>query len=119
MVIIDQIYNKAVFTYNVNPYVLIALYILSYPFFYGGYIMMAKIGYRYFKNVKKFDLSGLLSEKGFIKWLVVNRFGWVMPYIYVIILGRNLPIWVYLLIILWLVITTYLIIQKVYKKSSK
>lgn len=113
---INELINKAVNVYNVNPYIFVGLFFASLPFYYPGYYLMIKAGYRYFKNdykkSKDFDLGNLIKSKGFLPGLIINRFGWVLPYLYLMTFGRNLPIWIYMLIIMWLGLTTYLTIFK-------
>lgn len=109
---IVRVFNDTNKTYNVNLLVMELFYIASVPFYYYGYYLMGRSGYRYFKgkNIenKRFDFGDLLKEKGFVGGLIINRFGWVLPYIYLIIVGKNIPVWVYFLIIIWLMVTTYL-----------
>lgn len=113
---INNLINQANDVYHVNPYIFVGLFFASLPFYYPGYYMMIKAGYKYYKNdykkTKEFDLSGLVKSKGFLPGLIINRFGWVLPYLYLMFVGRNLPIWIYFLIIIWLGITTYLSIFK-------
>lgn len=120
---IINLYNQANNTYHVNPLIFVVLYIITVPIYYYGQFIMIKVGYKYFKKErkekKKFDIGGLITSKGFIKGLIINRFGWVAPYIYVFIFGRNLPIWVYVLILVWLSITSLLIIWKTRKQAIK
>lgn len=117
---INNLINQANDVYHVSPIFFVSLFFVSLPFYYPGYYMMIKAGYKYYKNeykkTKDFDLSGLLKSKNFIPGLIINRFGWVLPYIYIMIVGKNLPIWVYLSVFAWLGITTYLTIFKTRNK---
>lgn len=117
---INDLFTKAVDVYNVNPYIFIGLFYGSLIFYYPGYFIMLRAGYTQYKTHKekntKFNLDKLLKDERFIKGLVLNRFGWVLPYLYLMLFGKNLPIWVYILIIFWVSITTYFAIVKVHSK---
>lgn len=116
MGVFEDLFNKAIDIYNVNPYIFLILYLVSVPIYYYGHVAMIKSGYRYYKDKKKtlktFGVTEFLKDKGFIRGLIINRSAWVMPYIYVMVAGRNLPIWVYLLIIAWLALTSFLVVRK-------
>lgn len=109
---INELFDKAVDTYNVNPYIFVGFYLLTIPVYYYGHFIMIKCGLRYYKKNKKLKLGGLVKSRGFLRGLIINRLGWVIPHIYVISFGRNLPLWVYVLIFLWLLITSFVIIWK-------
>ncbi len=117
---IDDLYTKALTVYNVNPIIFIGLFYGSLILYYPGYFIMLRAGYTQYKTHKekntKFNLDKLLKDERFIKGLVLNRFGWVLPYLYLMLFGKNLPIWVYILIIFWVSITTYFAIVKVHSK---
>lgn len=117
---INDLFTKAVDVYNVNPYVFISLFFVSLPFYYGGYYLMIKIGYMYFKETyragQKFNINQLVQIKGFTKGLVINRFGWALPYLYLMAFGKNLPVWVYILIIFWIGLTAYLAVGQAHSK---
>lgn len=120
---ISHLFNQAVDVYNVNPIFYICLYLITIPIYYFGEYLMIKSGYQYYKReyvrTKKIDITKLISEEGFIKGLVINRFGWVAPYFYIFIFGKNLPWWLYVLVVVWLFVTTFLIIWKTGNKAYK
>ena len=67
--------------YAVNPYVFLALSAVCGPLFYYSLYRMAR---------------ALKSDRGAVgRWSLIFLAATVTPYLYVLIFGRNLPWWVY------------------------
>jgi hypothetical protein len=77
---------------------------------------MLKAGYKHYKRKgnksKQFKKMDLVSEPDFIKGLLINRLTWLTPYIYVFLFGRNLSLWIYLMILFWMSVTGYLCVHR-------
>lgn len=71
--------------YSVNPYIFIIIVAICFPFFYFSL-------YRLVKSIAKRQ-----SQQAGV-WGSVFLLATVGPYFYVLIFGRNLPWWVYLII---------------------
>lgn len=87
--------------YNVNPYIFGSIYVGAIPFFlFFLYRMIKNI-----RNKKPFLLSALLTG-----------FFFISAYLYLIIVGRNIPIWVYIFIALMVIYGIYSTLKKVKAK---
>jgi|GEM_PF-6544690 len=116
----DYLYNVARDVYHINPAIFVFLYIITIPVYYLGWAIVIERGYKFYKKIKEdntpYVLSDFFSEKGFLVGFYINRFGWFAPYIYVVIYGRNIPIYIYILIFGWLILSSYLFLHKIHKK---
>ncbi len=120
---IIQIWNDlAVNQYHVDPKIFIFLMLFSVPFYYFGWYGLLREAVDFRKRYKDKNLNlkitDILTENGFIFPLVVNRAAWVMPYIYVIGWGRNIPWWFWVLFIGWIFISTFLFWNKLKEKIN-
>jgi hypothetical protein len=110
----------AIDTYRVDMVIFAFFYIASTPVYYFGEFLMIRSGYRYYskKSRKKrnIDVISMITQKSFLTGLVINRAGWIMPYAYVAIMGRNIPIALYLLFVLWIFLTAYLFWKRSHRK---
>ena len=68
-----------------NPYIFVAIVAVCFPFFYFSLYRLAKSVAK-----RRMQQAGL--------WGLILLFAAIGPYIYVLIFGRNLPWWVYLII---------------------
>jgi hypothetical protein len=88
--------------YNVNPYIFGAIYIGAIPFFFFFlYRTIKKI-----RNKKSFVLSALLTGLFFIS-----------AYLYLIIVGKNIPVWVYIFIAIMVGYGIYSTLKKIKKNT--
>ncbi|MCU0239920.1 MAG: hypothetical protein MUC29_10805 [Pyrinomonadaceae bacterium] len=87
--------------YGVNPIIFGAIYVGAIPFF------SLSIGWL-IKNYR--------SGKSIVLPALSAMFFFVSAYIYLIFAGKNVPIWVYGIVILLIVIGAYSTIQKVRKQ---
>ncbi len=84
---IRELMETARMRYGVDPVVFLVIYIASVPFFY----------YSIFRVVR-----GLARRRQneVITWSMVFLGATVAPFLYVLVFGRNLPWWVYVLVAL-------------------
>jgi hypothetical protein len=85
--------------YHVSPLVFAILYLGSFvPFYVGVYLALS--------GSKRHDGHRVLVG------VVTNRLAWSLPYVYVLAAGRNLPVWVAVLVIAWPVVTVGWLVLK-------
>ena len=89
--------------YNVNPYIFGGIYVSAIPFFF------LCLGWT-IKNIKK--------KKPFLLPLLLTGFCFISAYLYLIIVGKNIPIWVYVFIGVMIVYGVYSTAEKIKKKSK-
>lgn len=115
----------AVDSYHVDPTVFIALMLLSIPFYYLGWVLIGKSVFAFRKRLQDkrnhLRVIDFFEDKKFLISLSINRAAWVMPYIYVIFWGENIPLWFWVLFIGWILLISYLFwnrLEKMVKKSA-
>jgi len=69
--------------YNVNPYIFGGIYVGAIPLFF---ICLSWT----IKNIKK--------KKSFVLPVLLTGFFFISAYLYLIIVGKNIPVWVYIFI---------------------
>jgi len=89
--------------YNVNPYIFGGIYIGAIPFFFISLFWVIKK----IKNKKSIVLPVLLTG-----------FFFVSAYLYLIIAGKNIPVWVYVFIGLMVGYGIYSTSNKIAKKTK-
>ena len=90
--------------YGVNPFIFGAIYVGAIPFFTLSIAWLV----RNLKQKKPVILPALLSG-----------FFFISAYLYLIIAGRNVPLWVYLFIALLVGFGAWSTIKKVARQTSK
>ncbi len=90
--------------YNVNPYIFGGIYFGAIPFFFISL-------YRTIKNIKK--------KKSIALPVLLTGFFFISAYLYLIIAGKNIPVWVYVFIGLMIVYGIYSTIKKIKEKTKK
>ncbi|MEI7690064.1 MAG: hypothetical protein WCI63_00285 [bacterium] len=115
--LINYYRDLAINTYDVDPYIFIVLILISIPFYYYGLFVMAKV---IIKLKKNHNLKGkeILKHHEFVRAFIINQVAWFGPYVYVIIWGKNIPIWIWALLIFYLSITLYIFYKKIFKKIN-
>lgn len=88
--------------YHVNPYIFGALYAGAIPFFFLSLS-------RTIKNIRQ--------KKSFVLPLLLTGLCFISAYLYLIIAGENIPVWVYVFIGLMVAYGCYSIIRKI--RNSK
>ncbi|MBC7555334.1 MAG: hypothetical protein H7195_00010 [Chryseobacterium sp.] len=89
--------------YNVNPYIFGGINIGAIPFF--SLFLYQTI--RRIKNKKPFVFSALLTG-----------FFFVSAYLYLIIVGKNIPFWVYIFIVIMVIFGVYSTLKKIKLKTE-
>ncbi len=89
--------------YNVNPYIFGGIYLGAIPFFFISL-------YWTVKNIEK--------KKSIIIPVLLTGFFFISAYLYLIIAGRNIPVWVYVFIGLMVVYGIYSTIKKIKEKTK-
>jgi hypothetical protein len=114
--------DLAVNQYHVDPKVFIFLMILSVPFYYWGWYALLRSALDFKKKFldkgNNLRVTDILAEKSFLWPLATNRLAWVMPYVYVIGWGRNIPWWFWVLFIGWIMISMFLFWNKLKEKLT-
>lgn len=82
---IEEIMRTASDTYGVNPIIFLVIYLICVPIFY----------YSIVRTLRAFARK--LTTEAMI-WSAVFLLATVAPFIYVILFGRNIPWWVYVII---------------------
>lgn len=89
--------------YHVNPYIFGGIYVGAIPFFF------LCLGWT-IKNMRK--------KKSFVIPLLLTGFFFISAYLYLIIVGKNIPVWVYIFIGLLIFYGVYSTIKKI-KTNTK
>jgi hypothetical protein len=89
--------------YGVDPVVFIVIYLASVPFFYYSIFRMLRALAR-------------RQQQGIIAWSMVFLGSTAAPFLYVLVFGRNLPWWVYLVIAALIGQGVYSLVRRLQKK---
>jgi hypothetical protein len=89
--------------YNVNPYIFGGIYVGAIPFFFLCLSWTIK-------NIKK--------KKSIVLPVLLTGFFFISAYLYLIIAGKNIPVWVYVFIGLMVVYGIYSTIKKIKGKTK-
>jgi len=72
-------------TYGVNPIIFLVLYLACVPFWY----------YSLFRTIRA---TAARAGNAIMLWSAIFMLATVLPFVYVMLFGRNIPWWVYALI---------------------
>lgn len=89
--------------YSVNPYIFGAIYIGAIPFFF------LCLGWT-IKNIKQ--------KKPFVLPVMLTGFSFVSAYLYLIVVGKNIPVWVYIFIGAMIIYGVYSTVTKIKKGTN-
>ena len=89
--------------YNVNPYLFGGIYVGAIPFFF------LCIGWT-IKNIRR--------KKSIILSVVFTGFFFISAYLYLIIVGQNIPLWVYVFIALLVIYGIYSTFKKIKSQTT-
>ena len=89
--------------YGVNPIIFGSIYVGAIPFFTASVAWLVK-NYRHGKSIVLPALSSLLF--------------FISSYLYLIIAGKNVPVWVYGIVVLLVTIGAYSTVQRIRKRLS-
>ncbi|MEO6683813.1 MAG: hypothetical protein ABIN48_13405 [Ginsengibacter sp.] len=87
--------------YHVNPLIFGSIYVGAIPFFF----------FFLYRTIKK-----IRSKKPFVFSALLTAFFFISAYLYLIIVGRNIPAWVYVFIGLMVILGVYSTIKKIKSK---
>ena len=90
--------------YNVNPLIFGSIYVGAIPFFFLSVAWLVK-------NIR--------NKKSVFIPVMLTSFFFVSAYLYLIIVGRNIPVWVYIFIALVIAYGIISTIQKIRTKIKK
>lgn len=89
--------------YNVNPFIFGGIYIGAIPFFFASLYWMIK-------NIK--------DKKSILVPTLLTGFFFISAYLYLIIVGQHIPVWVYLFIGVMIAYGVYSTIKKIKAKLN-
>lgn len=102
----SQTVNWVTATYHVNPYIFIVLYVVSIPFYWWGLFDIARG--TYYAATRR----TMREWRVIVRGAVVNQAAWFLPYAYVMVVARQLPWFVWVLLVVMVVLSvTYFAIQ--------
>ena len=90
--------------YNVNPFIFGSIYLGAIPFFFISL-------YSTVKNIK--------NKKSIVLPVLLTGFFFISAYLYLIIAGKNIPVWVYVFIGLMVGYGIYSTVNKIKKKTKE
>ena len=96
--------NAARVNYGVDPVVFIVIYLASVPVFY----------YSIYRSVRALAKK---LQKEIMLWSMIFLAATAAPFIYVLLFGRNLPWWVYVIIALLIGQGVYSLVRRLRKKA--
>ncbi len=89
--------------YGVDPYLFGGIYMGAIPFFFIG------LGWTV-KNIR--------NKKSVVLPVLFTGLCFISAYLYLIVVGKNIPVWVYIFIAFMIAFSIYSTIKKVKKKSG-
>jgi hypothetical protein len=102
---IGEIMEVARTRYNVNPVVFLILYVVPGPFWY----------YTVFRTIRAIAKK---NTRELMLWAMICLVLTVEPYLYVLIFGRNMPWWIYIIIGLLVAQGLFMLGRKLLKKPK-
>ncbi len=90
--------------YNVNPFIFGGIYLGAIPFFFISLSWTIK-------NIKK--------KKPIVLPVLLTCFFFISAYLYLLIAGKNIPVWVYIFIALMIAYGVFSAIKKVKENTKK
>ena len=102
---IQSIMTQAREIYHVDPIIFLAIYLGCAPIFY----------YSLYKTIR--SLSKKVMQET-VLWSTVFLASVVAPFVYVIIFGKNIPWWVYLIIAILIVQSVYSLVNRLRKNAE-
>lgn len=83
--------------YNVNPYIFGGIYLGAIPFFFASFYWLVK---------------SIKAKKSIIIPVLLTGFFFISAYLYLIIVGKNIPVWVYVFIAVMIAYGVYSTVTK-------
>jgi hypothetical protein len=103
---IGEIMDLARTRYHVNPVIFLILYVVPGPFWYYSI-------YRTIRAIAKKNSGELML------WAMICLVLTVEPYVYVLIFGRNMPWWIYIIIGLLVAQGIFTLVRRLVKKPPE
>ena len=89
--------------YNVNPYIFGSIYIGAIPLFF---------------LCLRWAIKNIKHKKSFVLPLLLTGFCFISAYLYLIIVGKNIPVWVYIFIGVMIVYGIYSSVKTINNKKK-
>ncbi len=89
--------------YNVNPYIFGAIYIGAIPFFF---------------LCLSWTIKNMRKKKSFVLPLLLTGFFFVSAYLYLLVAGKNIPVWVYVFVAVMILYGVYSTYKKIGSKTE-
>lgn len=89
--------------YNVNPYIFGGIYLGAIPFFFF---------------FLKRTISKIKQKKPFLILLILTGMSFISAYLYLIIAGKNIPLWVYAFIGIMIIYSVYSTLNKIKSRTK-
>jgi hypothetical protein len=89
--------------YNVNPYIFGGIYIGAIPLFF---------------LCLRWTIKNIKHKKSFVLPLLLTGFCFISAYLYLIIVGKNIPVWVYVFIGVMIVYGIYSSVKTINNKKE-
>ena len=106
MTFIESLMQVSRDTYHVDPVVFAAIYLASVPVFYYSLV-----------RVVRALAKGLKDEA--VRWSTIFLCAVVAPFLYVLVVGQNLPWWVYAIIAVLVGRGAYSVVARLRGKAGK
>lgn len=90
--------------YGVNPYIFGGIYVGAIPFFI---ICLS------------WTIKNIRQKKPFVVPLLLTGFCFISAYLYLIIAGKNIPVWVYLFIVIMVLYGAYSTYKKIRMRTDE
>ncbi len=88
--------------YGVNPYIFGSIYIGAIPFFF---LCLA------------WSVKNIRNKKPFVIPVLLTGLCFISAYLYLIIVGKNIPVWVYIFIVVMVLYGVYSTFKKIKSKN--
>ena len=89
--------------YGVNPYIFGGIYVGAIPFFF---------------LCLSWTIKNIKQKKSFVLPLLLTGLFFISAYLYLIIAGKNIPVWVYIFIAVMIAYGVFSTIKKVKSKTN-
>ena len=115
-VYLHDISSKLAQTYNLDIGMFFTIYVFSIlPIYFGFFLMLygstRKLRWR---DIFSFRIKNGLKFTTQVKiGLFLHVFGWIMPYLYIFIFGKNLSVWVYAIVFCIFLVSMYFLYKKI------
>ncbi len=119
---IHDISDKLAQTYNLDVGAFFWIYVTSIGPIYVGVFLILRGSTRKltWRDIFKFQLGdGFQFTNQTWLGLAIHVFGWLMPYLYIFVYGKNLPAWSYVVVIIIVGISFLTLIKKMNHRKKK